>query len=236
MEDKRFRQALQYAINCEEIVKQIQMGYGQCAVVGVPLGAAGVPADLKPYPYDPAKAKQLLKEAGMEGAAFTYYIRLPGRWSFESETHQAISGYWTAIGLKPALQVVESTAYIAWSKISVGLPPEVKEPPKATLPMYAVEVSAGVMDTASILVPYGTCRGAYSLYCNPAMDALFQKALAAAGEERIRLTEQAVRMWYDEVPIINLFTLNFVTGMTKDLEYPTAPNGEFILNNIRRVR
>ena len=62
--DKRVRQALNYALDMESIVDAVYSG------IGSPLGGAitsmcwGVDTSIKPYPYDPAKAAQLFAEAG----------------------------------------------------------------------------------------------------------------------------------------------------------------------------
>jgi peptide/nickel transport system substrate-binding protein len=64
LKDPRVRQALNYAVNREAIARQIYSGFAE------PVGQNGVPGslywdpDLKPWPYDPAKARQLLAEAG----------------------------------------------------------------------------------------------------------------------------------------------------------------------------
>jgi peptide/nickel transport system substrate-binding protein len=233
--DKRFRQALQYAINCPEIVKAIQGGFAECPVVPVPQSMVGVPADLKPYPYDPNKAKQLLKEAGMEGATITLYVRLIGRFPFESETYQAIVAYWTAIGLNVNLQVVEKAAYLEWTK-KAGYKPEVTVAPESTLPTNSIPLSSEAMDIPTIFAAYGTCTGNRSLYCTSEMDALFKSALAASGAERTKLTEQLVRKWYDELPLLTLPTFDYVTAMRADIAYEATPNGEFRLNSIQMAK
>ncbi len=62
--DVRVRQAFNYAIDWDSILTNIYLGYGdRLSTVFLPSGF-GYDADLAPYPYDPAKAKQLLQEAG----------------------------------------------------------------------------------------------------------------------------------------------------------------------------
>lgn len=65
--DKRVRQALNLALDKEAILQYVFAGQGVPAVM-YPIGSYGVAgggdATLKPYPYDPQKAKQLLAEAG----------------------------------------------------------------------------------------------------------------------------------------------------------------------------
>ncbi|GIW12361.1 MAG: hypothetical protein KatS3mg061_3418 [Dehalococcoidia bacterium] len=63
--DKRVRQAINYAIDKELINKNIYRGFSsveQCQPVQPQ--TFGFNPNLKPYPYDPAKAKRLLAEAG----------------------------------------------------------------------------------------------------------------------------------------------------------------------------
>ena len=64
--DVRVRQALNYAVDKVSITKVILQGFSRPATQGAVEGLLGYNPDLKPYPYDPAKAKALLKEAGYE--------------------------------------------------------------------------------------------------------------------------------------------------------------------------
>lgn len=63
-DDVRVRKALNYAIDWDLILDNIYRGYGrQLSTCFLPSGF-GYNPELKPYPYDPEKAKALLKEAG----------------------------------------------------------------------------------------------------------------------------------------------------------------------------
>ena len=65
MSDLRLRQALVYAINVEEIAQAFYFGLRQEATSAIPpVFKKYFPKDLKGYPYNPEKAKQLLDEAG----------------------------------------------------------------------------------------------------------------------------------------------------------------------------
>jgi peptide/nickel transport system substrate-binding protein len=80
--DKRVRQAMNLAINREEIVKCIFAGQAKLMAM-YPIGsfavAAGADPELHPYAYDPAKAKQLLAEAGSpNGFETTLYSYIAG--------------------------------------------------------------------------------------------------------------------------------------------------------------
>jgi peptide/nickel transport system substrate-binding protein len=62
--DPRVRQAVNYAINWDPILRDIYHGYGRRLATAFLPSGFGYDASLKPYPYDPAKARELLKQAG----------------------------------------------------------------------------------------------------------------------------------------------------------------------------
>jgi len=61
--DPRVRQAIAYAIDMETVVDTLFEGKAIVADSMIPNGAWKAPG-LNAYPYDPAKARELLKEAG----------------------------------------------------------------------------------------------------------------------------------------------------------------------------
>ena len=73
--DKRVRQAVNYAIDKKSLVENVLQGTAEVAAGPTPPAFAWAYDDsLEPYPYDPEKAKALLKEAGAEGADLTFYV------------------------------------------------------------------------------------------------------------------------------------------------------------------
>ena len=62
--DPRLREALNYAIDWTPILRDIYHGYAQRLATGFLPSGFGYDPSLKPYPYDPAKARSLLKQAG----------------------------------------------------------------------------------------------------------------------------------------------------------------------------
>jgi len=62
--NKKLRQALNYAVDRESIIKQIGRGIGSPAYGPIPQGLPGHDPSNQRYRYDPEKAKQLLAEAG----------------------------------------------------------------------------------------------------------------------------------------------------------------------------
>ena len=102
--DKRVRQAMNLAINREEIAQFIFAGQAKLMAM-YPVGsfavAAGADASLQPYPYDPDKAKKLLAEAGYpDGFETTIYSY--GREDVPEMARliETIAGYMAEIGVK----------------------------------------------------------------------------------------------------------------------------------------
>ena len=96
--DKRVRQALNYAIDKEAIVKSIFRGQAQPASSDIP---APEFFDISAYPYNPQKAKQLLAEAGYpNGFEITLktFTTTPG--AQLPVIGEAVGMYWQAVGLK----------------------------------------------------------------------------------------------------------------------------------------
>src|SRR4029434_200075 len=63
-DDKRVRQALNYAVNKDAIVRDVLKGTGSLSRGPVLPATWGADPGLKPYPYDPERAKKLLGEGG----------------------------------------------------------------------------------------------------------------------------------------------------------------------------
>lgn len=104
----KVRQAINYAINKEEIITEILNGYGKPISTFQSELSFGNNPNLKPYSYDPEKAKELLKEAGVaEGTALDLFI--PGTDGNFKEIAQAASFYLEEVGLKVNINSVDAT-------------------------------------------------------------------------------------------------------------------------------
>lgn len=103
--DVRVREALNLAINRQEMVNTIFRGRGEPAAV-FPAGKAtiGYPADLKPYPYDPERARRLLAEAGYpNGFTIRMFSLSTGGFAQYQQVAEAVAGYWERIGVKTTI-------------------------------------------------------------------------------------------------------------------------------------
>jgi peptide/nickel transport system substrate-binding protein len=109
--DVRFRRALAYAIDRKSIIEAAYAG------LGTVIGSHYTPQDPSfvdlagTYPYDPAKAKALLAEAGVApGTSFTIMLPPP---SYAQRGGELIAAYLQQVGLNAKLQSVGWAQWLA---------------------------------------------------------------------------------------------------------------------------
>ena len=121
--DKRVRQALSYAINKKEIIEGVLLGLGVIATGPYKPDMWAYNPNVKRYPYNPEKAKELLKKAGWEDTDGDGILDKDGHpFSFTIITNQGnlnrlnaaqIIQYRLAkIGIKVKIRVIEWAAFI----------------------------------------------------------------------------------------------------------------------------
>ena len=102
-DDLRVRQALNYAVNKEAITKVLLHDLTVPASQGAVRGLFGYDDTLKPYPYDPAKARALLKEAGFEKGFTLNTEIIISQNANDGAAYQMIANDLAAVGVKMTL-------------------------------------------------------------------------------------------------------------------------------------
>ncbi|MDO9555795.1 MAG: ABC transporter substrate-binding protein [Atribacterota bacterium] len=112
---KKVRQAINMAIDKQSIVDNIYMGTAIKAINGMPPSMLGYNDDIVDYPYDPAKAKELLAEAGYpDGFEVTLYVMPVSRpYMFDPpKIGEAIQSYLAAVGITVKFYQVDWGTYL----------------------------------------------------------------------------------------------------------------------------
>jgi peptide/nickel transport system substrate-binding protein len=114
-QNKQLRQAMNYAINKQEIADKLYSGAGVPETGVLPPTSWAFNKDLKGYPFDPDKARQLLKDSGYDGSTYTLdtYTIARGYNPQGDKLAQAVQQYLSDIGLKTEIKTGEWTQYRA---------------------------------------------------------------------------------------------------------------------------
>jgi peptide/nickel transport system substrate-binding protein len=111
-DDPKVRQALNHAVNVDEIIQFVLGGAGTRLASATKPGMLGYDPDLKPYPYDPAKAKQLLTQAGFPNGFEATLDAPTGRYLNDKAVAEAIVGQLNKVGLNITLNLPEYPALV----------------------------------------------------------------------------------------------------------------------------
>lgn len=204
LSDVRVRQALNYAVDKQEIIKRVLFGAAE------PLDAPMAPnlfgyCPQKPYEYNPEKAKQLLAAAGAENIELNF-IAPTGRYVQDFQAAQAIAGYLAEVGVKASPQTMDWPSYVA----AILTPPEENEQD-----LHFLGWAPSYLDAAQQMVQFDSSQHppnglATTFYSNPKVD----KLISAAGQEadpekRKELYCQASQIIWEEAPWIFLWVQRF---------------------------
>jgi peptide/nickel transport system substrate-binding protein len=119
--DVRLRQAVNFAINREDLIRYATKGNGVIIPALVPVHGFGYDPDLAPYPFAPAKVRPLLQEAGSpEGLTLT--LIAPGELEVQATV---VSKMLEQAGFQVDLQVLDAVTFNQKTVLShLDQPPE----------------------------------------------------------------------------------------------------------------
>ncbi|WP_299727990.1 ABC transporter substrate-binding protein [uncultured Endozoicomonas sp.] len=208
--DQRVRQAVNYAINNEGIVKKIMKGFATPAGQQGPKGYAGYVEDLQPV-YDLKKAKALMKEAGYEDGFSITMMAPNNRYVNDEKIAQAVASMLAKIGIKADLKTMPKAQY--WPEFD-----------KRSADMMMIGWHADTEDSANFTEYLAACAdemsgwGQYNSgnYCNETVDALVKKAGAETNPEmRAQILQDVERTLYEEAAFVPLHWQNLAWGASK---------------------
>jgi ABC-type transport system substrate-binding protein len=193
-DDRRVRQALNYALNKRYTVKLLA-GTATPSHGMLPPALIGRDDTLEPYPYDPAKARALLAEAGYGSGLTLEYVTIPED-DAQKLTPSMIADF-AAVGVTLKVSEVSWATYVTQVGKAEG-----------GLPFSFAGWFGDFADPAAFLTAKFHSRAIAtessqndSFYANPELDRVLDEASAAPDPElRAKLYRRADRIVHDDAP------------------------------------
>ncbi len=110
--DERVRQALNYAIDKPALIKIVTFDVGKPTISYMSSATPLVSGDGPAYPYDLAKAKALLKDAGIADGTEIHSLALAGS-ADETAILSTVQQMWAAVGVKLVIDQVDNATRTA---------------------------------------------------------------------------------------------------------------------------
>jgi peptide/nickel transport system substrate-binding protein len=219
MQKKEMRLAANYAVDKQGIVDNLYGGFATVAN-GQALNPTygGYNPDLKPYPYDPAKAKELLKAAGYNNEKIQLYGET-GRWLKDSEVVTAVADQLRAVGMNIDLKIV------GWEDYLDILLHRDKAPD-----MQFVSSGNDLFDASRTLNSWISTKGPLSAYGTPEIDAqIAASEQATTSEERQKLQRALIKLAYDDPYAVVIANSKDIIGLSTRLNYTLREDGRLLL-------
>lgn len=109
LKDSRIRQAIAYAIDRKKIIRELLSGQAHEAFSIIPEDSWAY-AKGEEYPFDPAKAKLLLAEAGYKGEVIKFKFSAGN--AATSQYAQVVQDYLSKVGMKVEIETVDSNTLL----------------------------------------------------------------------------------------------------------------------------
>jgi len=189
-DDVRVRQAINYAVDRDIIIRKLLKDKAYKATGWLPATAAAFDKERAPYPYDPAKAKQLLAQAGYPNGFEVTISVTEGTSSLG--VLEAMMPFLKEVGITATAKVVDSNTLVdemdqgkamAWFR-SAGTGPD----------------SLNALRCFDSRVSRSGCNR--SAFKDPAYDAILDEAAAEADPaKRVELLKKADGYIFEKAPV-----------------------------------
>lgn len=197
------RRALNFAVDKDIIVQQLMGGATVVASQPVSEGTLGYDPSLKPYSYDPDKARALLAEAGYPDG-FPFVIEVTSGAGVNSDAYYTkVAEDLRAVGVNAQLKTISTQRLVQriysgdWEGDAFGM-------------------SMDTMPTLDALRPFRlhSCVWVAPWHCNPDDTPLIQAAETEMDPvKRMTMVQELLRRYHEDPPAIYMFQMVGFTGL-----------------------
>lgn len=218
LKDVRVRQAIEMAINVESYIENILGGYAERISTWLPPQTFAYDHDLKPYPYDPERAKQLLAEAGYEEGFQIKMDVIPVYIVPKTmDIAQAIASDLSAVGIEVLIRPLERATAIKYRD------------EKQVSPIVLWSWGGDSFDPYQYY-QHTTCGHAWGFWCDPKIDELYDAALATVDQnERAQIYTELQGYIYEQCPMLFLYNGMDLYGVNSNLNFTARPDERILV-------
>ncbi len=212
--DKRVRQAISYGFDYGSFITNNMRGQATQARGPLPSTFIGYDPDLPQYAYDPARAKELLAEAGYPDGGFSLSYTYESGYAWKRPLGELFQANMRDLGIDVQIQELSPSA---WADLLSN--PDTAEHAHGMVWWPSLKTPYDYLYTLFATGAQGTAGYNWGYYSNPEYDALVDQAWAEADEQkRLALYAEAQRILVDDAPALFLFERNYRMPMRDDVE------------------
>lgn len=224
----KVRQALSLAINKQAIIDAVFQGAGKIAKNPIPPTIWSYNDKIKDYPYDPAKAKKMLKDAGFANGFETDIWAMPVQRPYNPNARrmaEIIQADWAKVGVKAKIVTYEWGEYLKRSK-------------KGEHQTVLLGWTGDNGDPDNFLAVLLGCDGIggsnRAQFCYKPFEDLLQKAKVTSDvAERTRLYEEAQVIFKEQAPWVTIAHSVVFMPMRKEVKgYKIDPFGGHVFYGV----
>ena len=209
----KVRYALNQSIDKDAIIANVLRG------AGLPLRTPSIPGlfgtfDFDPLPFDPAKAKQLLAEAGYANGFEATIRYVSGRWSGDDQVAEAMQGFWNNVGIKTQIIKIQSAELV---------PQLSADPDTMAGTVFLLQKTSEYVDYHLYRMYHSdattkTVTAQRYAYGNPEVDKLISEQQRTFDpDKRLPILKQAEELIWKDQPLVYLAHQSNVWGNRKNV-------------------
>jgi peptide/nickel transport system substrate-binding protein len=201
---KEVRQGIAMALDTERFAADFLLGLGKAGVGPIAPDSWAFDKDLKPLPYDPEKAKQLISDAGAEGAEIRFNVNGGNilREDWLTYTQQALQD----VGIKVVPELLEYATLV--DAVTLNRDYEVT----------GVDFCGVTVEPSALYDQFHTdAPGNYMGYSNTELDGLLEEARRTLDQETAKpIYAQIQKILVDDVPFFFAWYRPFLHVVNKE--------------------
>lgn len=213
LQDKRVRQALNYAVNKRIMAEQVLYGHVRVPSQATTPEVYGYNPALSPYHYNPEHARALLRDAGYEdGLALTFGV-FSGQTPADTLLFQLMQQDLLAVGvdvtlrLLPFPDLMRRIASGEWGGIDA----------------YSTTLSSARIGDAIQPIEFMSCADPMPFFCDEEIMSVIEQSNAEMDPERRRvLLQRILAHYHDLAPALLLVDYSAITATSQSIRNYTA--------------